>query len=334
MNASFYNGVSGIKTHQFGLDTWGNNIANINTVGYRANIPEFATIFATAITPGGGYGPTINDVGYGSRGSSSAISMQQGSIISTENYFDLAIHGKGWFGVIGLDGGMYYTRQGAFDVDKDGNVVDGFGNRLVDEDGKAIKLDWTQTIPAETTLVRYDRELPLASLLQEGETVPQLIERLRRQFPDAYVDQDLVKYTEYQQQTLPPMKVSQFIVRDGGVISAVFDVDETYEAPNLVGRDQVVKDVAKVGMFYFINEQGLAKEGDLLFSATSNSGEAMKATSDFGRIVPKELEASNVSTATALTELIVMQKAFEASARSITTSDQMIQRAINMKAGR
>ena len=45
MNTSFYNGISGIKSHQFGLDVWANNISNISTIGYKAANPEFSTIF-------------------------------------------------------------------------------------------------------------------------------------------------------------------------------------------------------------------------------------------------------------------------------------------------
>ena len=49
MNASFYNGVLGVKAHQFGLDVWANNIANINTIGFKSYTPEFASIFATTL---------------------------------------------------------------------------------------------------------------------------------------------------------------------------------------------------------------------------------------------------------------------------------------------
>lgn len=47
MVGSFYNGISGIKTHQFGIDSTSNNIANVNTTGYRGNLPEFKSLFAT-----------------------------------------------------------------------------------------------------------------------------------------------------------------------------------------------------------------------------------------------------------------------------------------------
>jgi len=74
-----------------------------------------------------------------------------------------------------------------------------------------------------------------------------------------------------------------------------------------------------------------------MFRQSANSGNAIFYTNENGesiqgsQVFSNRLENSNVVFATALTELIVMQKAFDASAKSITTSDQMIQNAINMK---
>jgi flagellar hook protein FlgE len=96
--------------------------------------------------------------------------------------------------------------------------------------------------------------------------------------------------------------------------------------------------IAKIALYHFMNDQGLEKVSSTLFSASANSGDAIFYTDANGNpilgsaIYSNRLEGSNVSMATALTELIVMQKAFDASAKSITTSDQMIQNAINMKA--
>ena len=95
--------------------------------------------------------------------------------------------------------------------------------------------------------------------------------------------------------------------------------------------------IAKVALYHFQNDQGLEKLGSNLFKYSQNSGKPIFYTDSDGKyiyganIFSKKLEQSNVSLATALTELIVIQKAFDASAKSITTSDQMIQKAINMK---
>ncbi len=66
MNASFYNGISGTMSQQFGINVWANNISNIGTVGYKGNTPEFSTHFATAMSDSYFEG-TVNDIGHGSR---------------------------------------------------------------------------------------------------------------------------------------------------------------------------------------------------------------------------------------------------------------------------
>lgn len=96
--------------------------------------------------------------------------------------------------------------------------------------------------------------------------------------------------------------------------------------------------VAKIAVYHFQNDQGLMAESSNLFSESSNSGKAFFYTDDNGesflgsKIYSHKLEGSNVSLATALTELIIVQKAFDASAKSITTSDELLKNAINMKA--
>ncbi len=130
MNSSFYNGISGIKTHQFGIDTWADNIANVNTVGFKNANPEFSTIFATTLSESY-FESTMNDIGLGSRPSGSALDMTQGIFQNTDNTFDLAIGGEGWFGVKGRDNQPYFTRAGNFLVDSNGDLVDQNGNYLL-----------------------------------------------------------------------------------------------------------------------------------------------------------------------------------------------------------
>jgi len=131
MNSSFYNGISGTKTHQFGIDVWADNIANVNTTGFKSSTPEFASIFATTLTSSYFGSNVTSDIGYGSRAQSSAINLTQGSFQNTDNVFDLAIGGEGWFGVQGAGSQAYYTRSGTFSIDANGNMVDAGGNYLL-----------------------------------------------------------------------------------------------------------------------------------------------------------------------------------------------------------
>jgi flagellar hook protein FlgE len=126
MTTSFYNGITGLKSFQNGINIWGNNIANINTTGYKEQIPKFSTLFSDMINSS----PISSDIGTGSKLSSTAINLEEGSLIQTDNPFDLAINGKGWFAV-SKNNQTYYTRTGSFTRDANGNLVDDNGNYLL-----------------------------------------------------------------------------------------------------------------------------------------------------------------------------------------------------------
>lgn len=125
MMTSFYNGVSGVKTNSFGIDVYANNIANVNTTGFKYSDAQFKDIFYTTITT-----QSTNPAqgGYGSGAASSQVVFEQGSPVASEGEFDVALQGKGFFGVLGADGETYYTRNGAFRRDAAGNLVDSYGN--------------------------------------------------------------------------------------------------------------------------------------------------------------------------------------------------------------
>lgn len=132
MNSTFYNGIAGVKTHQFGIDSWSNNIANINTNGYKAQLPEFSTIFATAMEGLNANSPISNDKGYGAMKAANGIDMTVGSLeLADESPLNMALSGQGWF-VVGNKTGnqISYTRDGAFSQDSQGNIVTNSGQFL------------------------------------------------------------------------------------------------------------------------------------------------------------------------------------------------------------
>lgn len=148
MNSTLYNGYSGIKTHQFGLDSTSNNIANINTNGYRANLPEFKSIFASALSTINPASSVKSDMNYGSTVASNAISNNDGSYKESDEEFSVAYAGKGWFVVgdnenIAFSGdgnkGVYFTRDGGFSRDAEGFVVNSAGYYMLGVDLGKIK---------------------------------------------------------------------------------------------------------------------------------------------------------------------------------------------------
>ncbi|QOW63850.1 flagellar hook protein FlgE [Campylobacter hepaticus] len=124
MNA-FYNGISGVKSNSFGIDVSANNIANVNTTGFKHSDAQFKDIFYTTVIT-----QSTNPAqgGYGSGALASQTIFEQGALVASDGEFDVALLGKGFFGVLGSDGNVYYTRNGAFRRDANGFLVDSYGN--------------------------------------------------------------------------------------------------------------------------------------------------------------------------------------------------------------
>ena len=134
MNASFYNGLSGVKSFQSGINIWGNNISNINTPGFKENTPEFSTLFSDALSTS----PISSDVGLGSTFSSSAMNLQKGSLQHTDNPFDLAIDGKGWFQVQNGTN-EFFTKDGSFTRNANGFLTNANGDSLMVANANNLK---------------------------------------------------------------------------------------------------------------------------------------------------------------------------------------------------
>lgn len=136
MIQSFFNGVSGTRVHQFGVDSWSNNIANVNTIGYRADTPEFETVFAESLCCNSN-SPVNSTKGFGATVAANTYSTQMGSLVDAQDSdFNMALTGdKGWFTVGDANGvqdmrDRAYTRDGAFSRDAVGNIVNNSGQYL------------------------------------------------------------------------------------------------------------------------------------------------------------------------------------------------------------
>jgi len=115
---SFQQGLSGLNAASAGLDVTGNNIANANTVGFKIARAEFADVFANSLV-----GASTNAIGIGTQVQAVATQLTQGNINVTNNPFDLAINGGGFFRMSD-NGSITYTRNGQFGLDKNGFIVD------------------------------------------------------------------------------------------------------------------------------------------------------------------------------------------------------------------
>ena len=137
MNTSFYNGIAGIKTHQFGIDTWADNIANQNMYGFKANLPEFSTQFSQVLNSAQN-SPLTDDMGLGIKIQGTSLDLAQGELIDSNSGFDTAIEGHGWYAF--KDGNQnYFTKLGSFHRDVNGDIVNANGEYLLGTVNTSLK---------------------------------------------------------------------------------------------------------------------------------------------------------------------------------------------------
>ncbi|TWO28910.1 flagellar hook-basal body complex protein [Campylobacter lanienae] len=127
---ALWSGVTGLQAHQVAMDVEGNNIANVNTVGFKYSRASFADLFSqtqkVATAPQGDLGGKNSmQIGLGSTVNTVTKIFKQGTIQTTDKQSDMAIQGDGFF-VVSPDGGKtyLYTRNGDFSLDSVGNFVD------------------------------------------------------------------------------------------------------------------------------------------------------------------------------------------------------------------
>jgi len=169
MMRALYSAATGMQAQQFNLDTISNNLSNVNTTGFRANQARFQDlIYQQLRAPGSPVGASVipvgTDVGLGSKVGSSAKLFTQGTLVQTDNPFDIAIQGDGFFQITQPDGTTAYTRDGSFKIDQNGTLVtaDGF------------LLNPQITVPGQAVNVSVNSDGTVSALLP-GQTQPQQV---------------------------------------------------------------------------------------------------------------------------------------------------------------
>ena len=138
MMRSMFSGVSGLRAHQLKMDTIGNNIANVNTVGFKSQRATFQEVFNQTLRGAGSAqngkgGTNPQQVGLGISLSSIDTFHVRGAVQRTDNLTDLAINGDGFFILSNSNDGLSrsYTRAGNFSLDDDGNLVAANGYKVL-----------------------------------------------------------------------------------------------------------------------------------------------------------------------------------------------------------
>ncbi|MEA5010158.1 MAG: flagellar hook-basal body complex protein [Angelakisella sp.] len=143
MVRSMYSGVAGMKAHQVRMDVIGNNIANVNTYGFKSSRATFRDVYyqsmrnaAEGTGTRGGLNPS--QVGYGSTIGSIDVMHTQSVMTTTGNPLDVAITGDGFLQVQDPDGNIFYTKAGMLNIDSYGNLIDSNGNFVLGVSGNPL----------------------------------------------------------------------------------------------------------------------------------------------------------------------------------------------------
>jgi flagellar hook protein FlgE len=138
MTQAFYTGISGIQNNSTAIDAVSNNLANIDTIGYRGYDVEFASLFEKSLNRPKSASSIDSTIGVGARVQATSMKQTSGSLILSDRSTDLAIDGDGWFGVQ-ADGDPIFTRDGAFTFDANDDLVTVDGYHVLGTMGKNIE---------------------------------------------------------------------------------------------------------------------------------------------------------------------------------------------------
>ncbi len=157
MMRSLFSGISGLKVHQTKMDVIGNNIANVNTAGFRASSVNFTDVFYQTTQSASGpdestdsAGTNAMQIGLGANVAAISVNLSgTGSTQRTERGMDVMINGDAFF-IVSSGGQTYFTKSGAFDIDADGTLCCTTNGAKVLGWGTTTNADGTQEIRKDT----------------------------------------------------------------------------------------------------------------------------------------------------------------------------------------
>ena len=136
MIRALHTSASGMASQEANVNTISNNIANVNTTGFKKDRTEFDDLLYETVQEAGAKSSSTTQynvgtqVGSGSKVSATRKIHSQGSPMMTNNPYDLMINGEGFLGIISPTGELKFTRDGSFNVDAQGNLVNKTGNKV------------------------------------------------------------------------------------------------------------------------------------------------------------------------------------------------------------
>jgi flagellar hook protein FlgE len=298
MMGGMYAAISGLDVNQTMLNNTANNLANVNTVGFKASSVNFQDSLTQVLR--GASGPTATNggsnpvqIGLGVQVGSTTNEMTEGSFQSTNNPLDIAIEGNGFLRVgagtppgkepytSGIPTNIQYTRAGDLATDSQGFLTTQAGEYVIGRNAVATESE------AGTTYAPGKE--------------------------DTYI-------------RIPPGSANVSIGQNG----AVTYTDETAGSKTIGQRVTA----GFISLATFANESGLERLGGSLWGQSANSGAptvGTPASPGYGATIGGELEMSNVDMATEMTNMITAERGYQANSRVISTADEMLGTLVQMQ---
>ena len=301
ITSAMFTGVSGLLANAEGINVIGNNLANVNTIGFKSGRMLFADMLSADIG-------NNSQIGRGTMIQKVDNVFGQGGFETTESVTDVAIQGNSFFvlgapgsptGTAIAGGAAYYTRAGAFRMAPDTSAsppTDNYlsnpdGYRVLDVDGNPIMITIAADPPAATEFVKISKiesDGKIQLLLGDGTT--------------AYYDGNPTTGTT---DPTAAKRIGTILV------------------PNPVALEKVG------GTLYKASNPSTGVDPALAtFSATYDSGNNVPTSE---KLFSNSLEQSNVDMAAQFVKMILTQRAYSANSKTITTADEMTQEVLNLK---
>lgn len=403
MLGAIFTGLSGMTAYSRGLDLISNNVANLNTPGFKVSDPLFREIVYSHLRNGSDPSSGSRPSGAGVSLDSSRLSLRQGDLRDTGNSLDASIDGNGFF-VLDRDGTRLFTRAGQFQLNSEGVLVErdsGAAVMVRRENGEvaAFSIESERTFaPRTTTEVRLS-----GTLARGGTTATHDIQSItvvdstgKNMTLKARLTRDATDATQWRVEIMnstnvvlgsgdirfsaegTPLegssRVSVDVVQEGMETFAVvfdFGAPGTYSGVTSIGTSttsqvQVLRHngvllgslastafdesgnlkltysngqsrtVGALELALFESPEQLESVGRSLFTANADAtpiyGRGL--TSGIGKVVGGKVELSNVELTEQFTDLIVIQRGYQASSQISSVANEMIQQLLSMGSGR
>ncbi len=303
--------VAGLDGEQTALNVIGNNIANVNTIGFKSSAVDFTTLLSQLLSSGsapviGASGPTLGGtnpaaVGLGVGIGTITQNMAQGSLQQTGNPLDLAIQGNGFLTLQSTQGTVY-SRDGGLEIDSNGDLVQASTGSLVE--GYQPTITSSGTTPPTYTIAAYTAPTFPTTTAPKPIVIPQAIT----------VTGGTGTYN-----------LASVAIGSDGTITATYQNSSGASSQAVLGQ---------IAVATVPNENGMVPVAGNAYVIGPNSGTASftgAGTNGAGSFAVGSLEQSNVDISQELTNMIVAERSYQVDAKVITTADDMLQSLIQVQ---